>query len=130
MQMSQMHYLPLAPGFFAILVRAMAAIASTLCAAIMACGVASIRDLGPSDEGKAGFGGFHDGKRTACGIVNLRSARRSRRALIRQYPRNRIGGQARYCGLCYAICECAITAEILSMVGEELPGINRNSATP
>jgi hypothetical protein len=52
MQMSQMHYLPLAPGFFAILVRAMAAIASTLCAAIMACGVASIRDLGPSDEGK------------------------------------------------------------------------------
>jgi hypothetical protein len=51
MQMSQMHYLPLAPGFFAILVRAMAAIASTLCAAIMACGVASIRDLGPSDEG-------------------------------------------------------------------------------
>jgi hypothetical protein len=29
----------------------MAAIASTLCAAIMACGVASIRDLGPSDEG-------------------------------------------------------------------------------
>ena len=31
--------------------RAMAAIASTLCAAIMACGVASIRDLGQSDEG-------------------------------------------------------------------------------
>ena len=31
--------------------RAMAAIESTLCAAIMACGVASIRDLGPSDEG-------------------------------------------------------------------------------
>ena len=32
---------------------AMAATASTLCAAIMACGVASIRELGPSDERQA-----------------------------------------------------------------------------
>jgi hypothetical protein len=31
-------------------VRAMAAVASTLCAAIMACGVAFTRELGPSDE--------------------------------------------------------------------------------